>query len=275
MSLIQDALRRQMEEQEKKTATPSTQPEHPSSSESIVSTAMKIKPISDDTHQPEHSSSSEDQQQSSQMKVLETAEKKASAQKSKRRKILMAASIIVILLGGGFYYVWLPTLFEEPKPKQKQLPSAKVDAQSAPVARAAPAAIAQPQPSKNDTTAEPTQKKIAIPKEKKAPEVEAVASQKIEKPSEKQVEPTSKQPPSVQTPAPPPPPAAPLVWPDLKLTGILKGIATRQGAARINGKMIFIGDDIEGVTLIEIKDNGVILRYGNETKFLKVGGILY
>ncbi|MFN2352592.1 MAG: hypothetical protein ABR497_11675 [Kiritimatiellia bacterium] len=48
-----------------------------------------------------------------------------------------------------------------------------------------------------------------------------------------------------------------------------------EGAARINDKMVFVGNQIEGVTLVRIYEEGVLLRYGEETKFLRVGAMLY
>lgn len=77
--------------------------------------------------------------------------------------------------------------------------------------------------------------------------------------------------------APPPAPTAPapVTWPTLKLTGILSGLSQGEGAARINNQMVFVGGQIEGVTLVEIRSDSVMLKYGSETKFLKMGGILY
>jgi len=70
-------------------------------------------------------------------------------------------------------------------------------------------------------------------------------------------------------------PPVPLQWPTLKLTGLLSSLNAGEGAARINNQMVFIGGQIEGVTLMEIRSDGVYLRYGDETRFLKVGGVLY
>lgn len=70
-------------------------------------------------------------------------------------------------------------------------------------------------------------------------------------------------------------PPVPLQWPALKLTGILSSASDGEGAARINNQMVFIGGQIEGVTLVEIRADGVYLKYGKETRFLKMGGALY
>ena len=70
-------------------------------------------------------------------------------------------------------------------------------------------------------------------------------------------------------------PPVPLQWPTLKLTGLLSSLNAGEGAARINNQMVFIGGQIEGVTLIKIGSDGIYLKYGDETRFLKVGGVLY
>jgi cytoskeletal protein RodZ len=75
--------------------------------------------------------------------------------------------------------------------------------------------------------------------------------------------------------APPAPPAKPVVWPRLNLSGVLCSAVPGEGAARINNTMIFAGGEIEGVTLLKIKGDGVYLRYQGETRFLKVGATLY
>ncbi|MBU4201273.1 MAG: hypothetical protein L6455_09650 [Kiritimatiellae bacterium] len=70
-------------------------------------------------------------------------------------------------------------------------------------------------------------------------------------------------------------PTVPLQWPTLKLTGILASLSAGEGSACINNQIISIGGQIEDVTLVEIRSDGVLLKYGGETKFLKMGGILY
>jgi hypothetical protein len=64
-------------------------------------------------------------------------------------------------------------------------------------------------------------------------------------------------------------------WPALKLTGILRGTEKTESTAFINGKMINAGQTIADVTIVEIQADGVILKYGNEKKFLRVGAVSY
>ena len=68
----------------------------------------------------------------------------------------------------------------------------------------------------------------------------------------------------------PPPSSKPVIeWPSLKLTAIAgKGL---KGAARINGQVIMVGETVEGVTLVEINEQNVVLRFKGETDTLRIG----
>ncbi len=70
-------------------------------------------------------------------------------------------------------------------------------------------------------------------------------------------------------------PAPPAIWPRLNLSGVLCSAVPGEGAARINNTMVFDGGDIEGATLLKIQEDGVLLRYQGETRFLRVGATLY
>lgn len=76
-----------------------------------------------------------------------------------------------------------------------------------------------------------------------------------------------------------PPPAkerpAPVQWPAVKLSGVCASPNPGEGSARINNQIVFVGGEISGVTLVEIRGDGVMLKYKTETKFLKMGGMLY
>jgi len=64
-------------------------------------------------------------------------------------------------------------------------------------------------------------------------------------------------------------------WPALKLTGILRGTGKTESTAFINGKLIAAGQTIADVTVVEIQADGVILQYGKEKRFLRVGAVSY
>ncbi len=64
-------------------------------------------------------------------------------------------------------------------------------------------------------------------------------------------------------------------WPILKLTAVLSGLGSNQDVARINNTMVPLGSEIEGVTLMKVNDEGVVLKYGHETQFLRMGASTY
>ncbi len=64
-------------------------------------------------------------------------------------------------------------------------------------------------------------------------------------------------------------------WPTLKLTGILRGTGKTESSAFINGKLVSAGQTIAEVTVVEIQADGIILKYGNESRFLRVGATSY
>jgi cytoskeletal protein RodZ len=75
-----------------------------------------------------------------------------------------------------------------------------------------------------------------------------------------------------KSPAGAPPPAK---WPILKLMGILRGTGNAESSAILNGKIINVGQAIADVTVVEIQVEGVILKYGSEKRFLRVGATSY
>ncbi len=57
-------------------------------------------------------------------------------------------------------------------------------------------------------------------------------------------------------------------WPKLKLTGFGIPSNSKIGFAIINGKHLIVGGTINGATLVEILDHGVLVEYKGETKTL-------
>ncbi len=66
-------------------------------------------------------------------------------------------------------------------------------------------------------------------------------------------------------------PLKPVVWPRLKLSAIFSNAGSGQSGARLNNRLILLGDQIEGVTLVEIRRDSVVLKCGKETRSLKMG----
>lgn len=69
----------------------------------------------------------------------------------------------------------------------------------------------------------------------------------------------------------PVPSPVPVVWPRLKLSAIFSNVASGRAGARLNNRLILLGDQIEGVTLVEIRRDSVVLKCGAEIRFLKMG----
>ena len=65
-----------------------------------------------------------------------------------------------------------------------------------------------------------------------------------------------------------------MVWPRLKLSAVFSNVGSGQSGARLNNRLILLGDQIEGVTLIEIRRDSVVLKCGKETRLLKMGATL-
>ena len=84
------------------------------------------------------------------------------------------------------------------------------------------------------------------------------------------------------TDAPPPPPRAeapapardraPVEWPHLTLSGLVgRG---RTGSAILNNEVVGVGESIQDVTLLGIDSEGVELEYRGERRHLKVAGVI-
>ncbi|MDP2991332.1 MAG: hypothetical protein Q8O57_12305, partial [Kiritimatiellota bacterium] len=63
----------------------------------------------------------------------------------------------------------------------------------------------------------------------------------------------------------------PVVWPRLKLSAVFSNMGSGQSGARLNNRLILLGDQIDGVTLVEIRRDSVVLKCGKETRSLKMG----
>lgn len=60
-----------------------------------------------------------------------------------------------------------------------------------------------------------------------------------------------------------------VAWPFLKVGGVVgKGL---RGAATINGRIVAVGEEIDGVEVVSIGDYGAKLEFQNEMRFVKVG----
>lgn len=64
-------------------------------------------------------------------------------------------------------------------------------------------------------------------------------------------------------------------WPRLTLNGVMAQTGPGQGSAIINGTVVEIGEKIEGVRLLEVQRNGVLLEFRGNTQFVRVGQSTY
>ncbi len=68
--------------------------------------------------------------------------------------------------------------------------------------------------------------------------------------------------------------APPVRWPRLKLTAVLSGLEYGQNTALINGMMVSEGGRVDGVTLKSVEPDGAWLEFEYETRFLRMGASL-
>ena len=146
--------------------------------------------------------------------------------------IILSFVMIVVLTALGIYLI---------KPKSKPVPPvAQVPATAAP----APVAPVVLQPA-------------AVPE----PPAVAVETAKVETVKvEAVIEPVKKEEPA---------PVIPVVWPELKLTGIAQ--SDSQSIAVINGKMLSVGRTLGTVTVKEVNENNAVVECQGERRILYIG----
>ncbi len=60
-------------------------------------------------------------------------------------------------------------------------------------------------------------------------------------------------------------------WPSLKLIGVMAGRGGSKGSAFINNRAVTAGEEIEGVRLLRVEQNGVVLEFNGQTQHLRIG----
>ena len=70
---------------------------------------------------------------------------------------------------------------------------------------------------------------------------------------------------------PPPAVTAPAIWPRLTVSGLIASKGPAAGIAIINGRMVSVGETIEGVAVVSVVQTTVKLSYEGEARQLKVG----
>jgi hypothetical protein len=65
--------------------------------------------------------------------------------------------------------------------------------------------------------------------------------------------------------------AKPGEWPRVEVGGVIAGGSPKNNSAILNGDMIRMNRKIEGVRLVEVKEDGVTLEYGGDQRFVEIG----
>lgn len=275
MSLIQDALKRQQEEMNKKADAPATpaaphakiplrmmgqppgaaQPPEPAAQHAVPAQPLPVPPS---PAKPDPRVEAAETKPETQPGTPERNEPE-SEKRSPAPMIIALMALILLLAAGGLYWAW-PLLLPKttkPAPPARAVATAPKPAPAPPagavlntVTAAAPAKV-----STGDTN-----------------EVSTLQPETVPGPAEQLAMPVVRDetPPTLFV-APPPKPeaAAPVLWPAIKLTGMVKLGGT--AAALINGRVVAPGESIEDVTLISVKKEGALLRYKTEERLLRVG----
>jgi len=76
---------------------------------------------------------------------------------------------------------------------------------------------------------------------------------------------------AISTSAPPAKLVMPVVWPKLTVSGIIGSTKSGRSAVILNGQMLSPGETIEGITIELIEKQKVKLKYSGEVKILAVG----
>ncbi|HEY8241002.1 MAG TPA: hypothetical protein VIH35_06120 [Kiritimatiellia bacterium] len=64
------------------------------------------------------------------------------------------------------------------------------------------------------------------------------------------------------------------LWPRITLNGILSKGTQGRGIAIVNNQMMSVNESIEGVRLLEVRSNGVLMEFGGESRFVETGQTL-
>ena len=274
MSLIQDALKRQQEESESSQVPLKAAPARPPASlgealragnagavatagraAPFVPDAMPVPPIPEPANRP----------------LPVDPEKPVQSGKSWKLIAGIIIFCILIVWGGGLLVVLVLKQSAEhtlPGPLMPDLTKAQATlgkpAIKAPPPAAQPSAAAMPKPV---VTPSPSRASASIPWISPAAAAAPAFADEGEDVEDDVVLPSvNKQELPVTEPIP-----VPVVWPRLKLSAIFSNVGSGQSGARLNNRLILLGDQIEGVTLVEIRRDSVVLNCGKETRSLKMG----
>ncbi|NQT92193.1 MAG: hypothetical protein HQ559_05480 [Lentisphaerae bacterium] len=164
--------------------------------------------------------------------------------------VLLAAILVVVLLVGGAVWIAMYAL-----QRGRNTEDSPRSSDSQPAASTGTTIDEQPTPA-GVQPADPLQSTL--------PPVEPPSS--TDTPSQPLATPDEPASPPEESSAPARPPVN---WPKLALEGVVgKG---QMGAAKVNGRIVGVGESIEGAVLISLDKKGVMLEFEGERQFLKLG----
>ena len=263
MSLIQDALKRQLEESEgnrvplKSVVSPS------------VPDTMPVPPHPEPAHQPLPANQP--------LPQTAPANPTTPAQSGKSWKQIAGIIIFCILIAWSCGLLVIVVLKQSPE--RALLGKFMPDLANTRVTLDKPTIKASPPPAHQPAEAMP--KPVVTPAPTIIPWISPAAANapalgdEQENGEDVDLPSVNKQELSVTVPSPipvaVPRPVVPVVWPRLKLSAIFSDVGSGQAGARLNNRLILLGDQIEGVTLVGIRQDSVVLKCGTEIRFLKMG----
>jgi len=247
MSLIQDALKRQQQENAQQGAADTKPPvQQPQNGQLSMRKPGTAQPSAPENPAPSPTGQA----------IGEPIEQ---AEPEKKKQYLKVVILVVILLvaAGALLRPYLTSK------KQKTAPANATNEQSnvqqATTSAPAPAVIS------NELVKPPSSGTVA-PEPAKG--VQTQATVKVEAPVIKPPEPVNPATPPAPVVAPPTI-EPPVVWPNLVVSGIFEGKGSIRSSAIINKQMVSVGETIEGVKLIAVRDMGVELEYKGKRQYVK------
>jgi hypothetical protein len=69
--------------------------------------------------------------------------------------------------------------------------------------------------------------------------------------------------------------AIPGQWPMIEIDGVLSGGDAKRNSAILNGNVIRVNRKLDGVRLTEVSEEGVVLEYNGKQKYVEIGGTTY
>lgn len=72
---------------------------------------------------------------------------------------------------------------------------------------------------------------------------------------------------AAQTPAP----AQNVVWPNVKISGVMAHASFGQRSAIVNDVLVNVGESVDGMTIIEVRENAVVMEFKGATRSFNVG----